>query len=139
MNYPSRTDPEAVPNGWNQNPAALALDTNSDANGIANLRLHHDHRIPDGSVIERIESPDTPDLQPPPKKSKNDVHVLHTTPSNVTANQDYNDGSREGRFASKQGPVAKRFDSMWATLKKFAKFVGPGFMIAVAYIDPGQY
>jgi hypothetical protein len=25
------------------------------------------------------------------------------------------------------------------TLKKFAKFIGPGFMVAVAYIDPGNY
>ncbi|KAK2002323.1 metal ion transporter metal ion transporter [Colletotrichum falcatum] len=27
----------------------------------------------------------------------------------------------------------------WANLVTFAKFVGPGFMIAVAYIDPGNY
>jgi hypothetical protein len=25
------------------------------------------------------------------------------------------------------------------TLKKFGKFIGPGFMVAVAYIDPGNY
>ncbi|OLN85196.1 Manganese transporter SMF1-like protein 1 [Colletotrichum chlorophyti] len=28
---------------------------------------------------------------------------------------------------------------MWADLITFAKFVGPGFIIAVAYIDPGNY
>lgn len=27
----------------------------------------------------------------------------------------------------------------WRTLKKYATFVGPGFIIAVSYIDPGNY
>jgi metal iron transporter len=28
---------------------------------------------------------------------------------------------------------------IWGIFTKFSKFVGPGFMIAVAYIDPGNY
>ncbi|TDZ59760.1 Manganese transporter SMF1 [Colletotrichum trifolii] len=30
-------------------------------------------------------------------------------------------------------------DRRWSDLKTFGKFVGPGFVIAVAYIDPGNY
>jgi metal iron transporter len=28
---------------------------------------------------------------------------------------------------------------LWQVIAKFAQFVGPGFLIAVAYIDPGNY
>jgi metal iron transporter len=28
---------------------------------------------------------------------------------------------------------------VWYTLAKYVKFIGPGFMVAVAYIDPGAY
>ncbi len=27
----------------------------------------------------------------------------------------------------------------WGIVRKFGRFVGPGFMISVAYIDPGNY
>jgi Natural resistance-associated macrophage protein len=36
-------------------------------------------------------------------------------------------------------PVMDKLNHAGRTLRKFAKFIGPGFMVAVAYIDPGNY
>lgn len=35
--------------------------------------------------------------------------------------------------------VPKVFTKTFDVLVKYAEFVGPGFLIAVAYIDPGNY
>ncbi|WPG97859.1 Hypothetical protein R9X50_00064100 [Acrodontium crateriforme] len=35
--------------------------------------------------------------------------------------------------------ISQPFHRAWNTLTKFYRFIGPGFLIAVAYIDPGNY
>jgi len=40
---------------------------------------------------------------------------------------------------SKRNPISLLLTELRRVLFRYAKFVGPGFMIAVAYIDPGNY
>lgn len=62
-----------------------------------------------------------------------------------------NDNKNNGEIRSSQGTLRgtgddgkrselmNRFLSFVAICKKFSKFIGPGFMVSVAYIDPGNY
>ncbi|POS83802.1 hypothetical protein EPUL_004902, partial [Erysiphe pulchra] len=45
----------------------------------------------------------------------------------------------DGGSGGRRNQLKNRFTSIWATIRKFAKFIGPGFMVSVAYIDPGNY
>ncbi|KAF2471818.1 natural resistance-associated macrophage protein [Lindgomyces ingoldianus] len=149
MNCPSRADP--VHNeGWNQNPPDLNADatTRADFEHISNARRQQDHRIDlaDSSHAE-IEL------------SENHA----TDGDNTTARLKALDG--QGNIVVQSGkhlgsrtaasPVsrvyARRMARDWQLafhglykraaqiMVKYSKFIGPGFMVAVAYIDPGNY
>ena len=144
MNCPSRTD-ELTDEGWNQSPPALAADltTRSDLNGIANLRLQRDHLQPD--AVERHESPEKEILE----------HERHPAVGRTTATltdqvggpQECTDkrpqfvtkGSNPDQDANLPKFAAGFVRRSGQILLKFSKFVGPGFMVSVAYIDPGNY
>jgi len=156
MNYPSRVDPEALPNGWNQNPNSLALDTNNDSNGIANLREQRNHRIISEVPLETDVLANGPYTRPPSKQRQRANNATSTS-SQIQFEKvcseaviDTLDGVPSlGSGASRSTPRAtnnahrismgKAVIRKWAgNVARFRKFIGPGFMVAVAYIDPGM-
>ncbi|KAH7065425.1 transporter protein smf2 [Macrophomina phaseolina] len=140
MNCPSRADPE-IPPGWNQNPPALAADatTCNDLNHIANERQKRksSSRGTDGGALERLEQP--PDIDRPTTQRRGPA------PSSGALEPAFNRGyTGHGRGGSGQPPHrASKLPECFAKIKhvlaEYAKFIGPGFMVAVAYIDPGNY
>lgn len=153
MNCPSRVDP-VVPDGYNQNPDALNADatTNSDMSHIANARLREDHRLDpsDGpaSNMEQIETHIEEDGGSPVKRRARDT----TSKAQFAVGEENANASQEvGEVERHAGNGNQRQTPQWAApfysaarrslsvLRKYAKFVGPGFMVAVAYIDPGSF
>lgn len=147
MNCPSRNDDTDRHPDWNQNPNALSADltTRQDLNGIANLRLRTDHL--------------------PAETNTEDVATRRHT-ENASSEEPYQEGSSKeklGNFEDEgkngEGSASRSTTkvlsglggysskdilttgvrSLTGATSKFTKFVGPGFMVAVAYIDPGNY
>ncbi|KAH8599592.1 natural resistance-associated macrophage protein-domain-containing protein [Bisporella sp. PMI_857] len=130
MNCPSRTDePEGT--GMNQNPNALAADltTREDLNGIANSRIL---RRSDASEVERLEENNDIGGSPDEKRTARTA-VLNSSPSGSCSHSGGDSGG------GKIHGVAQALVKAARVLKKFSRFIGPGMMIAVAYIDPGNY
>ncbi|KAK6957035.1 hypothetical protein Daesc_002320 [Daldinia eschscholtzii] len=138
MNQTSRTDEPYEGEGLNQSPNAFSNDlvTNQDLNGIANAREHK------GDTSRSMDNSGQPvtDHAPPSIEEDPDGTVPNLTivgrtigqiPGRAT-NQDNDDGSTASRKQSFSQRVYK-------TVVTFCKFVGPGFLVAVAYIDPGNY
>ncbi|KAL8637310.1 MAG: hypothetical protein Q9228_005403 [Teloschistes exilis] len=138
MNCPSRTDESSQRSDWNQSPPALSaqLTTRADLNGIANLRTHKDaNAVSHG---------------PPQMDDWVELNQYHLSRHNHLgeSSQGSNDTktSASYRTALSRNP-SNRWRKYWLrqarrllkTLIKFTKFIGPGFMVAVAYIDPGNY
>jgi len=146
MNCPSRTDPE-VPNDWNQNPDALAADTTtrSDLGKLASARLHRDHslRKEDGANVETRRIAQPSDHDEAPKHSADSDGGLRR---HSIARSGFGERMFEqtlGTAASPDPPKLPRwqqpFHKIASVIWKYMKFIGPGFMVAVAYIDPGNY
>jgi metal iron transporter len=141
MNCPSRTEePEGT--GFNQNPSSLSADltTRNDLNGIANARVLR--RIASSGVKSVVDH--EPDEIAARKKETAEMaevaltsvgsHVAHR-PAISSFGVEGADGGHVGPFGvSKEWIMRLR-----KVLMHFGKFVGPGFMISVAYIDPGNY
>nr|POE74512.1 manganese transporter smf1 [Quercus suber] len=151
MNCPSKTDP-VVDDGHNQNPNALSADltTNNDLARIASLRLQHDHRLKDSDTpyLETRPSQESrenafryrgggeKDAAGPMAKthaSAGEKMLQDTFGSAIDQQPDPDDSDSKAPFWKRSLIGAARI------LKRYAKFVGPGFMISVAYIDPGNY
>ena len=140
MNCPSRTDDDRDHPSWNQNPSPFAADltTRQDLNGIFNSRTKLDtdctlvdgaeNEVDDGYAKDRrpnahlpvASGGDVPDHEPPTEPRKTRTRTI---------------GLRD-LLPSKAPTWLQRFGQI---LTKFGKFIGPGFMVAVAYIDPGNY
>lgn len=157
MNCPSRTDPE-VPDKYNQSPNALAGDstTRSDLGRIASARLQRDHRLktdegPDvelqalerpadggrggGGCRRRLADSGEGDGARGEETGggmlQSTLGTLHAMPGGASDD----DGPHNGDL-----PIWRRSLRRTATvLKRYSKFIGPGFLISVAYIDPGNY
>ena len=164
MNCPSRTDEPPEHDGYNQNPPSLAADltTGQDLNGIVNLRTDQDFgkeaedarteateaKTEGSSELRRL--PDSGARNPmstsPPPYSSSRSRVGHSYQSSsepdsndaraITPSEDDLFDRRSGRF---QRRIPRPIRTIGRTLNKFLKFVGPGFLVAVAYIDPGNY
>lgn len=153
MNCPSRTD-AIVEDGMNQNPNEFAPDitTRSDFGQIANARLQRDHRVGVGESTDT----DTAAIEQQVAKGpdKNETSTI------VEAGEGGGDGgvqqtSGDGAWSPERNssnsptaptrrsfcipPVNHFFHRAKSVLTKYGKFMGPGFMISVAYIDPGNY
>ncbi|KAM0806250.1 transporter protein smf2 [Usnea florida] len=156
MNCPSRTDEPAADQGWNQNPPELAADvtTRQDLNGIANLRTGQD------SVKEAKETCGDSQLDGAddyrPKADPEDKSSIRLRKGASTSSQNLSPfpelppaNTHGGTQPSDACPPfanlsSKRRSSqfvlrLWSIIAKYCKFIGPGFMISVAYIDPGNY
>ena len=153
MNCPSRTDEPPESEGWNQNPPRLAADltTREDLNGMVNLRTQHN--AGQGEDEPAIELPEMELL--PENCSESSLGARgHVSPSRISGKQSkdpFSSSSKIPTFSSspnamtsiwprRQSPkLLSSFRRLGRVLVKFGKFVGPGFMISVAYIDPGNY
>jgi len=144
MNCPSRPDDIDGHPDWNQNPHALSSDstTREDLNGMVNLRAQRDH---DSSLdIEeedraRVALHDHTEHLPTRRQGKGQVQVAvgqDHPKSDLTASTPFD---HHGRSSAPSTPSFLRLDRIKAVLIRYSKFVGPGFLIAVAYIDPGNY
>ena len=129
MNCPIRTDP--LPDeGHNQNPSDMANETNTNnslnhrRNSTQGSRSSHIH-LEDGSheaILNTEKAGHAPNGAAKAKKAGNSwLKSLKKT-----AGHDPNDASPGGLSKLKK------------KLVKYSKFVGPGFMVSVAYIDPGK-
>lgn len=141
MNCPSRNDDTLEHPEWNQNPPPFSPDitTRNDFNGLANSRVHRKHADNTGSAI-----------------GEDTMSIVDSRPQNLQnrdpANEKVPDGEvfqavSRGKPSGTGGSPRRPFKSFFVSptlycagrLAKFARFVGPGFLIAVAYIDPGNY
>lgn len=136
MNCPSRNDDTLQHPDWNQSPPPFSPDTTTrnDLNGIANSRVHRRHA---NSV-----NPDDPlTIDRPYSQQDRDRHKGNVTSGEVIA------ADSEGNSPpSSESPRRPFFSCLTSSsrhcarsLAKFSRFIGPGFLIAVAYIDPGNY
>lgn len=140
MNCPSRTDDTLDHPDWNQNPAPLNADltTRNDLNGIANSKVHRSQVGMGGvagtgslsveSLHQTAEDRDAAEVKKPGE-------VISAT-SGCEEQPERSSGSPRQPFRQL---ITSFFLCPAQSLAKFARFVGPGFLIAVAYIDPGNY
>ncbi|KAJ8101683.1 natural resistance-associated macrophage protein-domain-containing protein [Lipomyces tetrasporus] len=131
MNCPSRTDDSLVHPTWNQSPPHLNSDltTRQDFNGIVNLREQRESgsnaaNMPISGVDEEEDTP--------PQKPYDAIAKLASDGERAQGSGGCNDSPWKAHLAR----YSRR---MLQVFIKYAKFVGPGFLIAVAYIDPGNY
>lgn len=146
MNCPSRPDTDAIVNGWNQNPNALQAATNNDSNGIANLRQQRGHRIEHELPLDTkglgiaVTETESSSLSSSSGAKRRTIGYSERSVSTVEDVQSLNGGIPNiGAPASTSLGSGSRLEKSWAAVRRFAKFIGPGFMVAVAYIDPGNY
>ena len=143
MNCPSRTDDDLDHPGWNQNPSPFAADltTRQDLNGMVNSRTKLDT---DCTLVGEAENggDDGREKDRPPGAN------LPTASCGDLPDQEPTTISRKpktrkpGLFGLRdllRWKASTRFQRLGQIFIKFGKFIGPGFMVAVAYIDPGNY
>ncbi|KAK7433193.1 NRAMP-like transporter smf-3 [Neonectria magnoliae] len=153
MNRTSRTEEPFEGDGYNQNPNPLSNDltTNEDLNGIVNARelkrADQDRTISDSppSAPDRF-SPDpglgSPGTTSPPA---NEVVIGQPSEEEPALNLAAPLPLRSPSWASRNGSARENEDGanplkrLKNAILKFSSFIGPGFMISVAYIDPGNY
>ncbi|KAL2433926.1 Manganese transporter SMF1 [Exophiala dermatitidis] len=149
MNCPSRPDNVEGHPDWNQSPHSLSSDltTRADLNGIVNLREQRqtDSDLHDGDEHESIRN--IPVNEPEPGLEAKDASAVKVDP---IMNRGTSDHCSPADHTAFQQPAASRglkrykspsaiMNKVLVTLQKYARFVGPGFLVAVAYIDPGNY
>ena len=125
---------------------AADLTTRQDLNGIANLRLHRHQELPDEETKTNILEPVL--CAEEAKKLSSDA-TANTSTSNgyvstIEPSQNLDDQDSLGGYSTSSSPRPPRpsqsgVQCLLDGIIKFGKFVGPGFMISVAYIDPGNY
>jgi metal iron transporter len=148
---PSRTDEPYEGEGHNQSPNHLAADltTNQDLNGIANareIRNQAAHAIPGSSrtTTDNIDpgpNDDPGEVKLGRKKSSDDISIgrlggagqdgdpKKAPAVEVEARSEYTSPPSGGSI--QQG--SSRLSRFKQVILAYAQFVGPGFMIAVAY------
>ncbi|KAI1387424.1 natural resistance-associated macrophage protein [Hypoxylon trugodes] len=149
MNQTSRTDEPYEGEGLNQSPNALSNDlvTNSDLNGIANAREHRS-----GDSARSMDNSGQPVAEDVPPSIDEDPDGGVRAPANLTISArtiGQSPGTTPpsqplGQVVHEQSSIASHkkrtpLRQVQHTLFTFCKFVGPGFLVAVAYIDPGNY
>ncbi|KAL1297226.1 hypothetical protein AAFC00_004790 [Neodothiora populina] len=146
MNKPSRTDELVDHPEYNQSPRHFSNDlvTREDLIGNVNSRRHRARRL-DHEEMDGIQESPPYELVTVHGKEKDE----HSLPRNGAASTGGVSaaGSHEIlSITSSDSPINRR--GSWVTrayqrtievLAKFLSFVGPGMMVSVAYIDPGNY
>ena len=148
MNCPSRTDEVEAHPTWNQNPDALSNDltTRQDFNGIANLRISRDHLPPEDAAQIKKET----------RRNENEARFSETSgsgnalsasrsvkaKSTAPCSRDWRDRRHKHSVSLSHWPLeilGMPVKRLARSMVHLAAFVGPGFLVAVAYIDPGNY
>lgn len=148
MNQTSRTDEPDEGDGLNQSPNAFSNDlvTNQDMNGIANARERRGRssRSMDnsGQPIARdipASLEDDDDSRPHKGLAGGDGQSPGTTKkSSIQENHSPVASDTTGLFPNRGGPTSLP-RKLLHHIVTLGSFVGPGFLVAVAYIDPGNY
>ncbi|KAK4194300.1 natural resistance-associated macrophage protein-domain-containing protein [Triangularia verruculosa] len=131
MNRPSRNEDVLPHPTWNQSPLELAADltTRQDLNGIAN--------------VTEQKGLDTKTLGDQARAivKESEILPLRLLPAaaGVASAGEPSQGHARRNDASWKSSVSYLPCRIWEILTKYTKFIGPGFLIAVAYIDPGNY
>ncbi|KAI1777077.1 natural resistance-associated macrophage protein [Hypoxylon cercidicola] len=147
MNQTSRTDEPYEGDGLNQSPNAFSNDlvTNQDLNGIANSR---EQRGRDARSLDNSGQPVADNIPPSVEEDPDGgaaaqnltipYHTIGQNPGRATFHVDggFNAAPDNDSIVSRQ---KSRLQEIKHTIFTFGKFVGPGFLVAVAYIDPGNY
>merc|ERR1711939_1103724 len=139
MNCPSRPDEIEGHPDWNQNPHVLSSDltTRADLNGLVNLRAQRGHDSNLDTQEEDRAWMSWNNASEGPSKNETAVHVaLNQSRFGSTNASPVNRPMQEP--TPNQGSTSILL-KIRQVLVHYSKFVGPGFMIAVAYIDPGNY
>ena len=150
MNCPSRTDEPPRDVGWNQNPPGLSADltTRQDLNGMVNLRTDQDSSKEADDPRTQGDSDGAYDYD---KLSGNSpspsLHQRSGRSKSASGSESWATALAEPPTPVKRRPSPSSWrrkavqfaEEPWRVLAKFGKFIGPGFIISVAYIDPGNY
>lgn len=151
MNCPSRTDEPLESDGWNQNPPALAADltTRQDLNGISNLRTLRSSEISLSEVEVSNLREGGSSYHLPPENLRAAPHPLNEGKSFeevATSPPPQSLGMSSSTTHEPSPPASPLWNTFFSCLQqvgkvlaKYIKFIGPGFMVSVAYIDPGNY
>ena len=141
MNCPSRNDDTIQHPSWNQSPPPFSPDTTTrnDFNGIANSRVHRKNAANTGgsggddtlSIESRLHS--RQDSDPGIKKTPDGEVIAAVSGDEIPSRTSGLPRRPFKNYISSSALHCAR------ELAKFGRFVGPGFLIAVAYIDPGNY
>lgn len=140
MNYQSRNDETLGHPDWNQSPHALNSDatTRADLNGIVNLRqLREQDSDPNSNnendIAEQHHDILTADHHASSTTKKPSNSAVTSLPTGTAVSSS---SQRTLNYPQRARNLVRRAKEV---LVKYAQFVGPGFLIAVAYIDPGNY
>jgi len=152
MNKPSRNDDWTVHDGWNQDPPHLSSDltTRNDLNGIANSRSYRSHRLQDAQdgLLELESIPNNvSNAEPEPNRIKptfaSAMKQRHSSAASDTIARPNNDNDNSDASSISSASIASKSKNVLTRtggiLAKYARFIGPGAMVSVAYIDPGNY
>ncbi|KAJ5343461.1 hypothetical protein N7541_008009 [Penicillium brevicompactum] len=140
MNCPSRTDDTLEHSGWNQNPRLFSPDTTTrnDFNGIANSKVHRMHVANTGGVGDDAMFIDhrlySRERQDPGMENVPDGEVVAATSGSEPPSRASDSPRRPFQTILTSSTVYCARE-----VTNFVRFIGPGFLIAVAYIDPGNY
>ncbi|KAJ5478205.1 hypothetical protein N7530_003714 [Penicillium desertorum] len=140
MNCPSRTDDTLENPSWNQSPPPFSPDTTTrnDFNGLANSRVHRRHA---NSANAAGDDPLSIDVRPNSQQDRDPEK--EKVPSGEVIAADSGGDTPPRSSGSPRHPFYTSLTSYSLhcarILAKFSRFIGPGFLIAVAYIDPGNY
>lgn len=140
MNQTSRTDEPYEGDGLNQSPSAFSNDlvTNQDLNGIANAREQrgrNSRSMDNSGQPVAVDIPPSIDEDPDGARNlTNACRAIGQNPGRAT----FRLGGGFNDTAPDNGSVAARrkkspLQEIKHTLFTFGKFVGPGFLVAVAY------
>ncbi|KAI1741827.1 natural resistance-associated macrophage protein-domain-containing protein [Xylaria scruposa] len=149
MNRTSRTDEPYEGEGLNQSPNAFSNDlvTNQDMNGIANARERRGH------TSRSMQNSGQPIARDNPTSLKEDDDT--DSCKGLADGDGQSPGKTEKSAQVNENSVASAYDATGLSpdrggptslprkllyhIVTLGKFVGPGFLVAVAYIDPGNY
>lgn len=134
MNCPSRNDPEALEHSdYNQNPHPLALEKNSDMNGLANRRMQRGHRLQEEEQLDARIGPTQPSKFDGASGtwSRRRSHVVE---GKIGVEEDaeslhspaLGSGGSGGGKRSRVAILVDRARALRRTFVKFGSFVGPG-------------
>jgi metal iron transporter len=139
MNCPIKSDP-APDEGHNQNPPEHAneITTNNTLNHRRNSTTSRNSRIhlDDGSHGSIGEEQPIEGADGALEKNRKGINVEVRRQKNETEPWSGNGGQPSKGDHSWFGGKTHKLKKV---LIKYSKFIGPGFMVSVAYIDPGSY